>query len=260
LNLNDLRTHLRETLSGVSLVTSRDSDQLFGFATRSDQVSFLAAEYSIENGKDFTPTSNIAAALIFDNFCNRNLEELGDVDKESSYAEKHRLSIEAHRAIIKAGYVIKGCVNYTHAAGNMVRVEYYRHTGDGWTGSSLRVVYSPTNFSVPDAARLTNKHGEPCDMVYYTPAYEDGNLVYIGSSELDGQPNRTISINMIEGKTFRGTVLSRAHHALLGGLDVSHVFSVTQSESMEGCKLVYVAELNCGAMVEIVHKNYSWTN
>lgn len=260
MNLNDLRTHLRETLSGVSLITDRNSDQLFGFATSSDQVSFLAAEYAIENSSSFTPTSNVAAALIFDNFCNRSLDELGNVDKESAYAEKHRLSIEAHRAIIKAGYVIKGCVNYAHAAGNMVRVEYYRHTGDGWTGSSLRVVYTPTNFRVPAAARLVDKHDKPCDLVYYTPGYEDGNLTYIGSSELDGRPNRSISINMIEGKTFRRSAMPRAHHALLGGLDVTHVFSVTQSESMEGCKLTYIAELNCGAMVEIVHKNYSWTN
>ncbi|MNC34290.1 hypothetical protein D3C81_351940 [compost metagenome] len=259
MNLSELRTTMHETLSGVSLITSRDSEQIFGFATKSDQVSFLAAEYSIENGEGFTPTSNIAAALIFDNFRNRDLGELGDVDRESIYAEKHRLSLEAHEAIIKAGYVIKGCVNYTHPNGNMVRVEYYRH-GDGWAGSSLRVVYSPTNFRVPGAARLTNKHGDPLSGVYYTPGYEDGNLIYIGSSELDGRPNRSISINMIEGKTFRRSVLCRAHHALLGGLDVSHVFSVTQSESQEGCKLTYIAELNCGAMVEIVHKNYSWSN
>lgn len=259
MTLSVLRTSLQETLSGVSLITSRDSDQIFGFATCSDQVSFLAAVYSIESGEGHTPTSNIAAALIFDNFRNRDLEELGDIDKESNYAEKHRLSLEAHAAIIKAGYVIKGCVNYTHAAGNMVRVEYYRH-GDGWAGSSLRVVYSPTNFRVPAAARITDKQDKPCGLVHYTPGYEDGNLVYIASSELNGRPNRTISINMIEGKTFRRSALSRSQHALLGGLDVAHVFSVTQSESMEGCKLSYIAQLNCDAVVEIVIKNYSWIN
>lgn len=260
MNLSDLRTLLRETLSGVSEITSIHNSQLFGYATRSDQVSYCAIEYSIENSANLTGTSNIAAALIFDNFCNRDLEELGNVDVESNYAEKHRLCIETHKAILKAGYVIKACVNHTHPTGNLVRTEYYRHTGDGWTGSSLRVVYTPSNFVPPEAILVRNKQGEPDSQVYYTPGYEDGQLVYLGCSELDGRNNRSIKINMIDGKVFQGMVLTCAHEARLKGLGVEWVYSVTQSESIDGCKLEYIAKLNCGALVNIVITDYSWSN
>jgi hypothetical protein len=237
---------------GMQEITSIHRNQMFGYADKRESVSFFAAEYNVEMSTRGT-FDTVAPALIFDDFKQRD-------DLEGTrYLERKEMCVAIHELIRGAGYVLANVVWHAHSEGDMVRCEYYKGSGDGWTSSELRVVYSPTDYMPEGAIILRDKQQKPMTGVYYTVGYEEGQLTYLGAAELDGRPNRSISISAIEGKVWHGTDMPKNWLLELTGLGLSRVTSMTKSETQEGWCREYTGNLReTGEAVEIVVKNFHW--
>ena len=257
MQLSELKGVLSAALLGQALeVQTYTKNQTFGYADKDEHVSFIGIEYAIEMHARPEITSTVAPAMIWDNFAEgSHMPE--DADR---YNERKEMCLTIHKTIRGAGYTLVSAVNHAHAEGNMVRCEYYKGA-DGWTGTALTVVYSPTDYMPDGAIIIRDGQGRPDKMVYYTVGYEEGQLTYMGASELDGRPNRAIAVNLLEGATWKGgpmTQLSWKDELL--GIDVKRVFSKTLSESPEGWRRTYLAELYSEDKVQIVVTNYHWSS
>lgn len=255
MTLTDLRNHIRSLgPTDMQEITSLDRNQIFGYADKREAVSFFAAEYNIEMSS--RPSfDTVAPALIFDDFVQR------DDLKGDRWVERKVMCVSIHKLILGAGYVLANAVWHAHAEGDMVRCEYYKADGGGYTGSELRVVYSPTDYMPEGAIILRDKQGLPMDRVYYTVGYEEGQLTYLAAAELDGRPNRSISISAIEGSVFHGEPMDSVWLQQLAGLSMSRVTSMTKSESQEGWCRDYTGNLlgsQGGHAVQVVVKNFHW--
>lgn len=256
MQLSDIRK-LLAVVPSTREITSIHRSQMFGLCDASENVSFFACEYSIEmQSRDQVYT--VAAALIFDSFQNRD-----DLDGDR-YLERREACVKIDELLRSAGYVKTSCMWHAHEQGDMVRCEYYKAAGDGYTGSSLLVVYSPTDY-MPDGAIVVHKKGNrgPLEGIYYTPGFEEGQLTYVGAAELDGRPVRTITMSAIEGKVWWGEPMASEWLKQIDGFGVARVTSMTQSESQKGWKREYTGNLGNslgGLAVQVVVENYHYSN
>jgi len=256
MQLSDLR-NLLQGVPNTAAITSRNKSQMFGLCDASEKVSIFALEYSIEM-KSRERVDTVAPALIFDGF--RERDDL----KGDRYLERKDSCLAIHDVIRNAGYQMVSAVWHAHSQGDMLRCEYYKSSGDGWIGSSLFVVYSPTDYMPDGCAVVWNKHHtDKLDGVYYTPGYEEGQLTYVGVAEMDGRPVRTVDLSFIEGKVWYGDAMFSAWRSQVDGFGLSRVTSMTQSESQEGWKREYTGNLwkeLGGYAVQVVIQNYHFSN
>ncbi|WDS62406.1 hypothetical protein [Pseudomonas phage D6] len=256
MQLSELRSLLR-TVPNTHEITSIYRNQMFGMCDASENVSFFALEYNIEmstRGRIDT----VAPALIFDGFRERD-DQQGD-----RYIERKAACIKIDELLRGAGYVKASCMWHAHEQGDMVRCEYYKAGGDGYTGSSLLVVYSPTDY-MPEGAIVVHKKGNrgPLEGIYYTPGFEEGQLTYVGAAELNGRPVRTITLSAIEGKVWWGEPMVSEWLKQVDGFGLARVTSMTQSETQEGWKREYTGHLlrsQGGHAVQVVVQNHHFSN
>jgi hypothetical protein len=230
---------------------------MFGMCDARENVSFFALEYNIEmSSRGHIDT--VAPALIFDGFQNR------DDLKGDRYVERKAACIEIDKLLRGAGYVKSSVMWHAHSQGDMVRCEYYKASGNGWTGSSLLVVYSPTDYMPDGAAVIWNKqHSRHLEGIYYTPGYEEGMLTYVSAAEFDGRPARTVTVSAIEGKVWWGEPMETPWLKHVDGFGLARVTSMTQSESQEGWKREYTGHLVKslgGHAVQVVVQNFHYSN
>lgn len=258
MTLSELRTHLLDQLGKerVNEITSIYKNQLFGYADKSEGVAFAAIEYCIEMHSRGIPTQTVAPALIFDSFRETDVV-VGPADR---YDERKELCLNLHDLIRSAGYTLTSCVHHSHSEGDDVRCDYYKHDHNGYTGSSLRVIYTPTDWMPGSAILIKDKHLHNLADVYYTVGYEDGQLVAMTANELDGRPIRSINIDLLEEKTWQGTAMHAHVQDEVRGLGVKYVLSRTMSEAVDGWNRTYTAELDSKERVQIVVKNYHTTD
>ena len=258
MTLSELRTTLLDQLGSeqVSEITSIYKNQLFGYADKREGVVVAGIEYCIEMHSRGTPTQTVAPALIFDGF--RETDAVPGEDNR--YLDRKELCLKIHDFIRGAGYTLVSCVHHTHSEGDDVRCDYYKHDHNGYTGSTLRVVYTPTDWMPETAILVKDKHQNNLDRIYYTVGYEDGQLVSATANEFDGRPVRSIHIDLLEEKTWQGTAMPAHVQDEVRGLGVKYVLSRTMSEAPDGWNRTYTAELDSKERVQIVIKNYHSTN
>jgi hypothetical protein len=256
MQLSDLRNHLRSFgPENIREIVGFNKNQVFGYVEAKEKVAICGIEYNVEM-QSRPNCDTVAPALIFDDFSNRD-----DIERDR-YVERKEMCIELHKAIRSAGYTLVAAVWHAHAEGDMVRCEYYKAAGDGWTGTSLQVVYTPSDYMPEGAIIVPGKHTTSSDDVYYTVSYEEGQLTYLSASSLsDGRPIRRITINGIEGQCWHGEKMNNAFTQQLAGLHVDRVVSMTKSESQEGWKRTYVGNLTfTKEPVEVTIENFHWNS
>lgn len=258
MQLSELKRVLGEALQGAAIeVQTHTKNQTFGYADKGERVSFVGIEYAIEMHGRPEITNTIAPAMIWDTFASGSHMP----EDAARYIERKEMCLTLHKAIRSAGYILVSAVNHAHAEGTMVRCEYYKSGGDGWTGTALTAVYSPTDYMPDGAIIITDDQGRPDKMVYYTVGYEEGQLTYMGACEFDGRPNRSIAVNLLEGAVWKGVPMTQlSWNKELLGIDVKRVYSKTLSESPEGWRRTYLAELYSEDKVQIVVTNYHWSS
>lgn len=237
-------------------VIDKNKNQLFGYVDGRDHVSFCGIEYSIDTAIRSGTVDTIAPALIFDHFSDRQkLEQIGD-----RYSKRHSQCLVIHQAIRSAGYILTACTWHAISEGDTVRCEYYKAGPDGFTSSTLLVLYAPTDYTPEGAIVPLDKHKKPLHGIYYTPGYEEGQLTYLSCSEFDGTRIRSIEITKIEDKVWHGRKMLSRYLNELDCLGVASVTSRTMTESQKGWKRIYTAVLDSDETVEVVIQNYHFTS
>lgn len=257
MQLSELKGVLGAVLVGEAHeIQSFTMNQQFGYVDKAERVAFAGFEYAIEMHTR-PEQQTVAPALIWDDFATSKYHH----PDATRYHDRKAMCLKVHDAIRGAGYILVSAVHHTHTEGSMVRCEYYKAAGDGYTGTMLRAVYTPNDYMPDGAIVIRGDHGRPDPAVYYTVGYEEGQITSLGANEFDGRPNRSIVVSEIESGGWKGHPMDKGViEKELAGFDIRRAYSKTLSESPEGWRRTYIAELDSKELVQIVVINYHWSS
>lgn len=230
MNLTELRTSITSLLdaveSNVVCVTSKEKNQVFGLVDtqHGDNVSFAAVEYSLEFSERPACTTVLPLYILE--------TALADTHIPNDALRQQRrttLCIKMHNHLLSVGYTLVAALSEINVDSVLIRAEYYNW--DTLNGSSLNVIYSPTDWLPEDCIASTED-------LYYTVAYDAGEAVYMSASEFDGTPVKQIQIEYCLESGPEGSGIDHGRKNLIG-LDVQRVMGITTVEAPGGWKEIY---------------------